>query len=293
MMRTSSVILICSMVFVATSLAWGGVVTSGLIGAHDANTYSGSGPWSDSISGDGYDATGTPDAGVTHTAASGSDPGYWSGFSNGQVSFDTGPGVIGTGDFTFSLWVNKSSGPTGAHKGFIGDNNGGGLAVYQVRDGDGSTPSSLRSPISITGGNYQDSDTPRAHDPSSGASAIPGITPLFDSTWHLYTLTRSGANMFSYFDADNATHETGNHTAATDMSNNPPLHINASAINGRILSGEDKTGSMFLYNRVLSQSEIEQNVNAGPGAVVPEPVSLALIGLGGLLMFMIRRRRSQ
>ena len=146
---------------------------------------------------------------------------------------------------------------------FIRDNSGDGLAVFQVRDGGSSTPGSLRSPITV-GGDYQDSDTPRPQAPDTSASAISGITPLFDGTWHFYTVTRSGGNMFSYFDADNATHETGNHTVATDMSNNPPLHINGNAINGRILSGEDKTGSMFLYNQVLSQSEIEQNVNLVP-----------------------------
>ena len=265
---TTCLFLVSAMTFAVASPARGGIVSGGLIGAHDANTYNGAGPWMDETLGDNYDAMGTPDFGIIHTAPNGADPGYWSGFSSGQITFDTGPGVIGTGDFTFSLWVNKSSGPTGSHKGFIGDNSGNGFAVYQVRDGDGSTPSSLRSPISIAGGNYQDSDTPRAHDPDSGASAIPGITPLFDGTWHLYTVTRSGGNMFSYFDADNATHETGNHTAATDMSNNPPLHINGNSITGRILSGEDKVNKMLLWNRVLSQAEIAQNVAAGPTALI-------------------------
>ena len=42
---TIRMISVCVLVLAVASPAWGQVVTSGLIGAHDAGLYSGNGPW--------------------------------------------------------------------------------------------------------------------------------------------------------------------------------------------------------------------------------------------------------
>ena len=314
-MRTSIVILVCAMAFVVTSPAWGEFVTNGLIGLHDANTYSGTGPLNDSVTSDGYDATGTLESSITHTAPAGGDPGFFTNFENGgngQITFDVGPTTIGSGDFTFSVWVNKSSGGQNAHLGFIGSPTenatpmapeGNGIAIFQVRSGDANSPNGFRTPIT-QGGDYQDSDTANAYVPAnSGAREVPAdlfnnTTPLFDGTWHLFTLTRSGCDVTAYFDTDNATHPEnatcpGAHAIVDISGAATPLHVNGHSNSGRILRSEDKINKVLLWDRVLSPAEIAQNVAAGPGAVIPEPASLALLGLGGLLMVMFRRRRNR
>jgi len=311
-MRTSYVILICSMVFAATSPAWGGLVTSGLINAHDAALYSGTGSWNDAVTGDAFDAVGTVGSGITHVPADGGSPASMTGFSNCAdgdgsctIEFDTGAGgAVSTGDWTYSMWINKSDpsagqgGGPGSHAGFIG---GGGFSVYQIRAGDSSSGSSLRGEIN-SGSN---TDSGSAHDPpnSGSAGSFPNAPPIFDGNWHLYSLVKSGPNKADvnhYFDGENASVYLGppgqDFTATAnniDLTGTSPHNINAHRASGRILGPNDKVNKTLFYNRALSPAEIQMNVDAGPNAVVPEPTSLALLGLGGMLMFLCRGRRNR
>ena len=56
---------------------------------------------------------------------------------------------------------------------------------------------------------------------------------------------------------------------------------------GRAFEGHYNT--FRVYDRVLSGAEVEQNFNAGP-SVIPEPGTIALLGLGGLVLSLRRRR---
>ena len=161
-------------VVLLTQPAAAGVVTNGLIGAHDPVLYDGDGTWEDVKTGDGYDATGEVGH-LTHTPKDGSTPASFSGFDGVRMPFDVAPTVLGTGDFTFQLWVNKTV-FSGFHSGFVG--NSPGFHVWTVRSGDANTPGALRVAIS-DGTVYQGNDGPDR-------------TPIFDDTWHLLTVTRVG-----------------------------------------------------------------------------------------------------
>jgi len=277
---TAGMILVCAFVSAVASPGWGQLVTGGLVQAHDASLYSGAGDWFDAVTGDGYDAIGTLGSSIIYEPPAGDEPGYFTGFlstpdgdESGAITFDVGPSVIGTGDFTFSVWVNKTDpgagqgGGPGSHAGFIG---GGGFSIYQIRMGDGSSGGSLRAEISP--GN---TDSGNAHDPpnSGSAGSFPNAPPLFDGTWRLFTLTRSGplnTDMAMYFDGENSTTPLGaaGSNILADLTGVSGPNINAHRASGRILGPSDRINKVLFYNRALSPAEIAQNVAAGPTALI-------------------------
>ncbi len=54
-----------------------------------------------------------------------------------------------------------------------------------------------------------------------------------------------------------------------------------------------KVDEFRIYNQALSLQDIQASLAAGPNTIVPEPASLALLGLGGLLMLPGRGRRTR
>ena len=228
----------------------------------------------DALTFDGYNATGTLEAGITHTPADGGMPAWFAGFDYAnQIVFDVEPAVIGTGDFTYSVWINKSDpgagdaggldGP-GSHGGFIG---GSGFSIYQIRSGDSSSKSSIRVHMSPGG-----VDTARADDPENGGTAstgcCAGFDPLFDGNWRLFTVTRASNHYEAYFGTNNVSVPSVDDDAK-DLNGVSPLHINAHHTSGRILGPTDKINKTLFYNRALTEGEIAQNLAAGPTAVVP------------------------
>ena len=266
----TGVVLACVLALTLAGPAWGqGIVQGGLIGAHDAGLYGGFGDWQDEVLGDDYDASGTPSANITHVGPAGNEPGYFTGFSGAdEITFDVGPTVIGTGDFTFSMWVNKSSEPVGSHSGFIGDTStGSGFSIFQISSVDGQSGSALRNQFT-DGNSYANWDSGNAHNPGAGPNGpFPNAPPLFDGNWHMYTFTGSGQQGNIYFDDEDVTvPQTVN---AVDMSNNAPLHINSvSHGDGRILSENDRVNKVLFYDRALMPGEIAANFAAGPRATV-------------------------
>ena len=285
---TIRMISVCVLVLAVASPAWGQIVADGLIGAHDAGLYTG-GNWTDANTGDGYDSTGTLGSLITWVAPAGGEPGYFTGFSNtadgdntGAITFDVNTGTtVGTGDFTYSMWINKidpGAGQLGlgsSHAGFVG---GGGFSIFQVAAGDTTSGGALRAsvaPGSVDSGNaFNANDGSPVDCAGNCMNAFPGAANLFDGTWHLFTLTRSGPlndDYNIYFDDDDVTIVLG--TPGTNVEadlggGTSPLNINAHNVSGRILGPNDKVNKTLFYNRALSPAEITQNVAAGPTAVV-------------------------
>ena len=138
------IVVVLSLGLISSVPAMADVVTSGLIGAHDAGAGWDGTNWSDQVTGDGYDATGTiygTDSGVTHTAASGGKPAHFSFATKDfdRIMFDVAPTVLGTSDFTVQIWLKVNSDPIDeGHMGlFGGPGSGAYWKIPQVNDGFG------------------------------------------------------------------------------------------------------------------------------------------------------------
>lgn len=274
-----------------------GIVTNGLIGAHDAGVGWDGTNLNDANIGDGYDAVGTPTGGVTHTAASGSDPAYFSfAGTHDRINLDALPHALGTGDFTVQMWVNMTSGSEQwQHTGFLGnslasgDTYGFALGMLRGSAGKGLLAWTMSSPADEHTAGWPPSDYQQS---TTGNQE----TPLTDGTWHQMTVVREAVGASSGLrlwmdeteitgsgDQLGDTVDMGLATFAMDI--NGPY----GTVGGRMKSG-DKFNKLLVYNRALSQSEIEQNLNAGAAATVPEPASLTLLGIGAALVLLRRRR---
>jgi hypothetical protein len=248
-------------------------VTSGLIGAHDAGGAGWNGTtWSDQVTGDGYDATGTLGGGVSHTAASGPDPAYFTFTSTtaDRIWFDVVPTVLGTGDFTVQMWLNvATAGQGGLHAGLLGSFNSAsvpkGFGIGQISLSDGTWPGAIVGTAS-DGTNWTQSN-------NNGGNAEADV---FDGNWRLLTVQRDGTTYDMWFDGvEQGMYDGWTGTTVIDMADagvTIPLHINAGANDhasghGR-LGGTDKVNKVLVYDRHLTQAEIEQNLAAGPTEVI-------------------------
>ena len=271
-----------------------GLVSNGLIGAHDAGVGWDGTNLNDANTGDGYDAVGTPTAGVTHTAASGSDPAYFSfAGKHDRINLDALPTALGTADFTVQMWVNMTSGSEQwQHTGFLGnslasgDTNGLAFGMLRGSAGKGLLAWTMSTPV------------PSGWPPTDYQQSTTGNQegPLTDGTWHQMTIVREAVGASSglriWMDETEITGSGDQLGDTVDMGlATMTMDINGpyGTVGGRMKSG-DKFNKLLVYNRALSQSEIEQNFNAGAAATVPEPASLTLLGIGAALVLLRRRR---
>jgi hypothetical protein len=291
-----------------------GLVTNGLIAAHDAGLGWDGTNLSDGVIGDGYDATGTlaevTAGNITHTPAAGSDPAFFSfTHKDDHIALDAIPTVLGTSDFTVQMWVNiETSSDTWAGAGLLanagatGDNFG--FALGQLRGNQGSD---------FWGWTLHDTRGIGTVDPWDGWQSTNSVaqgSSFTDGTWKLITVTRSapeteygGESGIKIWlnDGSEITQVQDNSSnygfaaVTTDMGlATMPLDINggytvSGVRHGRMKSG-DKFNKLLVYNRRLTGQEIIDNYNAGPSAVVPEPASLTLLGIGAALVLLRRRR---
>jgi len=272
-------------------------VTSGLIGAHDAGVGWDGTNLNDANTGDGYDAVGTPTAGVTHTAASGSDPAYFSfAGKHDRINLDALPTALGTGDFTVQMWVNMTSGSEQwQHTGFLGNSlasgltNGFAFGMLRGSAGKGLLVWTMGSAVPTDWGTTPPDDYQQS---TSGNQE----GPLTDGTWHQMTITREAVGASSgiriWMDETEVTSGGDQLGTTVDMGEaTMTMDINGpyGTVGGRMKNG-DKFNKLLVYNRALSQAEIELNFNAGAAATVPEPASLTLLGIGAALVLLRRRR---
>ena len=269
------------------------IVTSGLIGAHDAGAGWDGTNWADQVTGDGYDPTGTivlsggGGSSITHTAASGGNPAYFSfGHEDDFIAMDVMPTVLGTGDFTVQMWLNVASAVSDAnHNGLLGDALGGGS----------NWGFSLGQGRSVNGGYlyawalHDDEGPPVGPEPWEGWQAV--LTPnqeggIMDGTWHLLTVTRTAVGV----ELDSGMEIWADDTEITVWMDPPEtygladlslatvtLDVNGGFTRsgstdkvGRLKDG-DKVGMVLVYNRALTPAEIAQNFNAGLTVGPPTP----------------------
>ena len=127
-------------------------------------------------------------------------------------------------------------------------------------------------------------------------NALP--TALDDGWYHVLATwsTTSGMNVYVNGVLDNGT-ETGS-SGGLELS--PAVAVDGLNIGADQNVGPgDSTPSRFfdgqidevaIWDRVLTTDEIAALYNGGAGTAIPEPGSLALLGLGGLMMIQRRRR---
>jgi len=165
-------------------------------------------------------------------------------------------GIVG--DFTWSLWVKTSD--TSGNDIIMGNRNNSGnpwnkLTTHQLQNW---------ATISPTGG-----------------------WGVNDGQWHHMALQRSGTTVSVWVDG---TQNPITATQANDFSG--PLRLGGDAENW----GESLTGllsDIAIWNVALSADEIAGLADGSlTPLTIPEPASLALIGLGSLLIVSQRRRRA-
>ena len=182
--------------------------------------------------------------------------------------------VNASGELTMSGWVNfntvGAAGPNRSIVYFLGDDTSN-FSYIDIGVTDGA--------INPVGGAY-------GRKRSGGDSEVLGSSGLGDGQWHHIALV---------LDINTGTHDfyvDGTLLGSTTTSGSFPTLNNLEVGRlGRASPVDGYTGlvdDLQIYDEALSASDISVLFN-NPGSVVPEPASLALMGLGGLSM-MCRRR---
>jgi len=169
----------------------------------------------------------------------------------------------GGGSYSVELWFNAAA---RSQADLVALTAGGGHAVLLELESNGQVRFLHRVPAGASGGTDLYS------------------TQLYDTdVWHHLVAVKDGANMKLYIDG------LLDPTVATDATD---VNANLDVILGRISRSSNARSfsglmdEVALYNRALTRAEILYHYE---GLIIPEPTSLALLGLGAL--GLLRRRK--
>ena len=189
-----------------------------------------------------------------------------------QYAFTGGDVLTANSDFSYSAWYNLSvSDITGSDRYF----------VLETTAGD--TPSGTQAwTASIGARDIGGSDDVQIFtSPSNGF----GNTPLIANTWQnvIVTYDSNAGEIRAYLDGTLFATDTQNSTTA----------VGGLVIGGhRAGTGRNWEGSIdavSFYDHVLTEEEISQLQTT---AAIPEPSSVAIVGIAGLALGFRRRKRS-
>jgi len=262
-MKTRTTLMLC--VLAVLALAWATPAQAALVGYWNLNEGSGT-TAKDFLKGNNND--GTLSGGVSwvtgHTGASGDYAVRIPGGSDyitvpDSASFDTI-----TNNFTIAAWVRELGGTNYGHV-FVTTTN------YAARN--------WLLQTSAWGGDsmYVWSDTNGAWNKSLGY-ILPG-----GNGWHHLALTYDGTNMRLYAD--------GSLAGTYGVSSTFPNFGGALYIGGWLAGGSSFDGDIddaVVFNSVENVGQIMAGTHPD---MVPEPATLALLGLGGLSLLLRRKRR--
>jgi hypothetical protein len=203
----------------------------------------------------------------------------------------------GASDFTYDGYVGNSLGATMWFKtngpiftdtndwsGLLGIGNVNGspdfeLSLAKTTTG-GATNGSYIQSFSYTGGNSWVNADPTKQ-------GVAGQVPLDDSTWHHVGLSVSDAGTDIFIDGQLAAH--GPAPGRAPQGNNG-LHIAKNVAFGSYFDGW--VDNLHVYNHAITLSEVQGVWMAESTAAIPEPATLALLGLCSLLTLFTRKRQS-
>ncbi|NWK54766.1 LamG domain-containing protein [Verrucomicrobiaceae bacterium N1E253] len=214
------------------------------------------------------------------------------------ITFSTGTGGdrnvnygnnfdVGNSSQTVSLWINSNSSGTGAR--FIASKG-------NVGSGDNGWSIWLEGSSLIMRGEYTGSDN------STQNLAVSHAFDFDDNVWHHVALVIDNTNgtWTGYLDGDSSADHASNgwsigggggesntFAPGSDFSNTSSLRLGAS--NSLTAEWAGSADDFGIWNEALSASQIDEIALNGV-ASVPEPSSVALLGLGGLALLLRRRK---
>ena len=171
---------------------------------------------------------------------------------------------FGAGDFTIQTWVNYNPrwGQMVAVEKFTGP-GGPGWTLTKIHD-----------------------ETYQFYGMPMGALTSP-VQTISTGAWHQIVAVREGDTLELFFDNDKIASGTGFSGAISDTSKG--LLIGQRDGPSQDFRMDGRLDEIAIWTRALGEAEIETLYNDGAGMIIPEPASLALLGLGGLAL--LRRQR--
>jgi len=151
------------------------------------------------------------------------------------------------------------------------------LALAKTGNG-GATNGSYMQSFSYTGGNSWVNTDPTKQ-------GVAGQVVLDDSTWHHVGLSVSNTGTDIFIDGQLAAHGPAPGRAAQGGGG---LQIGQNVAFGSYFDGW--VDNLHVYNHTITPAEVQAVWIAESTAVIPEPGTMMLLGLGGLLT-VIRRKR--